>query len=325
MLWLGMALILTAGIANGATEIPAQADWIEEGVVINATGVIGTWDAGLAGFSPCAVIKKSGTYFLYYIGADGYRSTDNGPRHRALGVATSPNGRTFTKYGGNPVITYLPHNNQEEGIFSCAATLDDNGDVVLYYGALRAANSTTESVDIDIRMRVSSNGLDFTNDTLIRTQSGQEIEPVGAFRANGLWYVYYVNNAGWDLFLLSGNAKAPLSNSQGVLSSGGDVNSGGVTIPISTNTAAVFLRRSTNPPIEVRTISTSLPALLSAPVETYSFFDDHFTVFLDHDTDTWFMYYKSGIDAIRLKTAPVTGDGGPDTIPPATPVGITVE
>ena len=38
-----------------------------------------------------SIVKKDGTYYLYYAGSDGPRG-DSGPAHRAIGVATSTDG-----------------------------------------------------------------------------------------------------------------------------------------------------------------------------------------------------------------------------------------
>lgn len=96
------------------------------------------------GEAQVTVPPKDPTYFLYYIGADGNRSADGRPRHRALGVAISKDGIHFTKYPCNPIITHLPHSNEEEGVFSAAAMLDESGNVVLYYGAMDAGSPTSE-------------------------------------------------------------------------------------------------------------------------------------------------------------------------------------
>ena len=92
-------IIFLAGVGNAKDfYVPKETDWIDHGVVIES-GSKGSWDIRLGGMiSPSTVVKKNGTFFLYYIGADGDRSTDKGPRHRALGVATSTDGINFTKY-----------------------------------------------------------------------------------------------------------------------------------------------------------------------------------------------------------------------------------
>ena len=133
---------------SSATSFPQQSKWENHGIVLQP-GPPGSWDVRLEGaISPATAIKKGNTYFLYYVGADGDRSTDGGPRHRALGVAISTDGIHFTKYAKNPIITYLPHNNEEEGVFSAGATLNIDGNIILYYGAMVAANSTTEEVTV---------------------------------------------------------------------------------------------------------------------------------------------------------------------------------
>jgi hypothetical protein len=257
------------------------------------------------------MVKKNGTYYLYYIGANGDRSTDGGPRHRALGVATSNDGINFTRYGGNPVITHLPHNNQEEGVFSAAATRDSNGDIVLYYGALWAADSTTENVDIYFDLATSTDGLNFNNPPgYVRQNTGREEDPVGVLRANGNWYVYFIDNeSGWDLKLLSSSLKDILTSLTSLLTSGTDIIGGGDPAPIAPDRVALFLVRDFKTwQVEVRTAPVSAPHQLSAPVETYDFPNMlHSLVYLDLETNTWFMYYLNGAgDGIGVKTALVT-------------------
>jgi hypothetical protein len=325
ILWVAVVLLVLAppGSARsapplqspGEVQIPRQGDWTDHGIILSQ-GAPGSWDTRLEGaISPATMVKKNGTYFLYYIGADGNRSTDGGPRHRALGVATSNDGINFTRYRGNPVITHLPHNNQEEGVFSAAATLDSNGDIVLYYGALWAANSTTENVDIYFDLATSTDGLNFNNPPgYVRQNSGQEEDPVGVLRANGNWYVYFIDNqSGWDLKLMSSSVKDNLSSLTTLLTSGTNIIGGGDPAPIALDKVALFLVRDFNTwMVEVRTAPASAPHQLSAPVETYNFPNIlHSMVYLDLESDTWFMYYLNGAgDGIGVKTAPATVVGG---------------
>ena len=309
----------SAASSAASVDIPAQGDWTDRGVVL-AKGPAGSWDVRLAGISPTSVVKKNGVYYLYYVGADGNRSSDGGPRHRALGVATSTDGINFTKYNGNPIITHLPHNNQEEGIFSAAATLDANGDIVLYYGAIWANNSTTTSVDVFIGLAVSSDGINFTDLGYVRRNSGAEETPVGVYELNGTWNLYYIQTSGWNLRLLSGPAKDTLTTDKSVLSAGSNIIGGGAPVQLGGGEIALFLVRDFSKWVtEVRTASATVPGQLSSPVETYDFPDfRHATVFLDQDSNTWYMYYLNGVgDGIGVKTAPVNG-GSSDTTPPST-------
>jgi hypothetical protein len=301
-------------------QIPKQADWIDRGIVISP-GTSGAWDTRLFGMiSPTTVVKKNGTYYLYYIGADGNRSTDGGPRHRALGVATSTNGINFTKYSANPVITHLPHNNQEEGIFGAGATLDTNGEIVLYYGALWAANSTTGAVDIYPSLATSNDGLNFTDQGYVHQLIGGERTGVGTFQSGGQWSTYMIANDGgntWDLGLLQGLSRNNLPGVSFPLTSAPNVIGGADPALVGSSKVALFLVRGsfTTPTIEVRTAATTSPGQLSAPVETYTFSNlRNATVFLDRASSTWFMYYiNSAGDGIGVKTAPavaITLPGG---------------
>lgn len=303
------------------STIPKQDAWTNQGIVLSE-GPPGSWDVRLNGmYNPCAALKKGGKYFLYYIGADGDRSTDGGPRHRALGVATSNDGINFTKYNGNPIITYLPHNNEEEGIFSCGATLDDSGNVVLYYGALRAPNSTSVSVDIDIRMQTSSDGLSFTGDTLIRQVSGSELTPIGTVHDQNGWYVYYrgpLSGGRGPLKLLSGDSPDNLPSNELVLSNNG---SGGDAIWLDSENIALFLSISDSQrTVEVRVAPASNPQQISAPVEVYNFGSEwkHQATLFDRGMETWFMYQQlDGGTAtdIYVRTAPSKSEATPTPTP----------
>lgn len=329
-----LVLLVTPLLAAAQVDLPSQSDWQDQGVVLSR-GSGGSWDWWLVGELSPVVLKKDGKYFMYYIGADGRRSSDSGPRFRALGVATSTDGVNFTKYDENPIVTYRPHNNEEEGIFSVAASLDDNGEVVLYYGALRSSNSTSTTVDVDIRITVSADGLNFTDDTLIYRESGEELTPIGAYHTSAGWHLYFVDTSGWRLRVLSGSRRDSLGNPQNVISSGARVNGGGDPVFVDTNTIALFVARSAgsgNLPIvvEARTASANSPEDLSAPITTYDFAaqrsaaENYFSpnVMLDNSSNLWRMYvinHKGGYSPegseFRLLTANLSSSS--DEPPPA--------
>ena len=60
--------------------------------------------------------------------------------------------------------------------------------------------------------------------------------------------------------------------------------------------------------VEIRTASSNSPDTLRSSVAEYEFSDfKHSTTFLDHETNTWFMYYLNHTgDAIRVKTSSVS-------------------
>jgi hypothetical protein len=307
---------------SGEIQIPGQSDWTLRGTALTA-GDPGSWDVRFHGqISPSSVIKKDGVYYLYYVGADGNRSTDGGPSHRNLGVATSTDGINFTKHPGNPVISHLPHNNQEEGIFSAGTALAANGDIVLVYGAIWAANSTTESVQSHVALATSSDGLNFTDHRYVLSWNdnnvwgyGDELFGVGTFYSNDTWHVYYIakgNQGSWKLAIGTGPDLDNLTTTSGVITSGDFVIGGGDPVFLSEDKIALFnVRKSDKAYIEVRTADISSPGNLSAPVRSYDTFPyAHATVFLDEQTDTWFMYQATDRqedgNEIVVRTAPLT-------------------
>ncbi|UCD02672.1 MAG: hypothetical protein JSV63_02685, partial [Candidatus Aenigmatarchaeota archaeon] len=214
-----LLLIHIPGVtAQSEVQIPAQSDWTDQGVIASAGGST-DWDGRLVGgFSPCAAIKKDGTYFVYYIGATLQgRDEDNGPRYRALGVLTSTDGVTFTKYSGNPVITHwqgIP-DPEESGIFTCGATIDQStGELLMYVGAM--TEGSPGSVNDDGKLYISSDGFNFVYDSIVLDHSdpaiwgsGDEIDPFGVFRrpSDNTWHMYYSSALGWDLAHISGPAR----------------------------------------------------------------------------------------------------------------------
>lgn len=300
----------------------AQNDWTDKGVVLTG-GNTGSWDVNLYGaLSPATVVKKNGTYYLYYVGADGVRTTDGGPRHRALGVATSNDGINFTKYSGNPIITFLPHNNEEEGLYSAGATVDDNGDIVLYYSACEAANETSQEVNCSGYLATSSDGLNFTEQGVVIDSkntdvwgSGDEIFPVGAYKYNNIYYVYYIakgTDAYWDLGVAWGTSRSNLSNTKPVLTTGSYIIGGLDPMWLTPDQITLFIMRDfTTRTIEVRTASPDSPAVVSSPITSFQLDGvKQITVFHDNDIGQLFMYYmNSTFDAIGVKVA------GPGIIP----------
>jgi hypothetical protein len=301
-------------------KIPKQSDWTLVGKVLER-GPSKSWDARLHGqISPCSVVKKDGIYYLYYIGADGNRE-DGGPAHRALGVAVSANAVSFKKHRGNPILTYLPHNNTEEGVFSAGATLDANGDIVLYWTAILARNSTTTQVNSNIHVAISQNGVDFEKRRSVlrfsdpKVPSNDEIGALGAFHAKGRWHLYYFSKGGvpaWSLVHASGPARDNFPQKGKIVleadKESQQVIGGGDPVWLSDNELAVFLVCGFDRErIEIRTISLDSPGELSSPVETYRFDGwRHATVFLDREKGKWFLYHrKREGDAIFVRTAPV--------------------
>lgn len=315
--------------ADAFTPIPAQADWTDYGPILTG-GALGEWDYLLWGGFAGTVVKQDGTYYLYYQGVSGYRTSyDESVLWRAVGVATSPDGINFTKSDHNPVVTWFPNNEGEEGAASAAATLDNNGETVLYYGANTARSTTI--VNADGRLATSADGLSFADRGVVLDHtdeslwgSGDELFPVIAIHDAGQWFIYYVPNGTLQRRTLGvawGPRRDDLTQSSAARSGGFAVQAWGMgaSAEIGPDTYALFLSDVTRSQIEVRTVSLDTPNQLSAPIQTYRF-DKAVaaTVLLDKETNTWFMYYR-GDNRYGVKLAPA---GEPDATPPTAPANV---
>lgn len=278
--------------------VPNKGDWSIPTTAISPNPTPGTWDYLLYGTaSPSTMVKFNGTYFLYYIGADG----EMGPpsyeaSHRSLGVATSTNGVNFTKYNSNPIITYTTTGGAaaEEGIGSATAIVVGNT-IHLYYGAIRSIGGGM--VDIDVRYRSSTNGYTFTNDTLIYRSPGNEYSPLGVTLNGSTWSVYIkgpLTDGRGAISRLSGPSPTNLPNRTSVTST--TFGSGGNTNYITSNVFVVHLdrREPTEDRFQVRAVNVSSPDVFSEPLFSYTFgvYGDHATpaTFKDPATGKWFMY-----------------------------------
>lgn len=301
--------------------LPSQSDWLECGPIFSA-GSEGDWDLYLWGGFASTVIKKNGIFYLYYQGANGYDDAEETATWRAIGVATSHDGINFAKYAANPVLTWSPQNNLEEGAVSAGAFLDVTGEIALYYGANTWVGGS--SVNGDGRLAVSADGFHLTDEGIVLNHTdssiwgrGDELYPIIGFHDAGRWFTYYIPNGTpqrGQLGVAWGNSRHELTNSAGV-------QSGGSTIPVwgpgsfarlGYNSYALFLNdvyRPGGPILEVRLLSLDAPNFLSAPVQSYQFEDVwEAVVFLDSVVGTWFMYYRSADhDYYGVKVAAADG------------------
>jgi hypothetical protein len=313
--------------------IPAAGDWTDYGVVL-ASGGLEDWDTYLWGGFAASAVKKDDTYFLYYQGADDYDTVFGTVTWRAIGVATSPDGINFTKYSGNPVLTWFPNNYLEEGAVSSAA-IYHNSQIYLYYGANTEQSIGTGYINADARLAVSADGVNFTDLGIVLDHrdagvwgAGDELFPVAAFTHNGQWFVYYIpngTNQRAKLGVAWGNNPQELPNSGPAVHNLQQIDAWGTSgaAQVGPNVYALLIN-NVQPAVaysEVRIANTGSPNSLSGPAATYT--ADGFgnykqaTFLLDEAANTWFMYYRNeDSSAYGVKLAPV---GEPDTSPPTAP------
>lgn len=318
--------------AHSAADIPIPSinEWTDYGTIFEA-GNLGEWDYQLFGGFATTALKKDGNFYLYYQGASGYRIADDTVTWRAIGVATSPDGINFTKHSGNPAITWFPNDNGEEGAVSAGAALDENGEIVLYFGANTEQSATL--INGDGRLATSPDGFNFLDGGVVLDHadgslwgSGDELFPIIAIHDASQWFVYYIPNGSLQSGKLGaawGDSRDQLINSAGALSGSSTISAWGPggKAKIGPDTYALFLNNVSDSRTEVRIVSLGAPNQLSAPVETYQFDDvRQATVLLDEGTNTWFMYYRNADQSeYGVKLAPA---GVPDTTPPTAPQNV---
>lgn len=289
-----------------STAIPAQSDWLECGPIFHA-GTEGAWDTYLWGGFAASVVKKDGLFYLYYQGANGYDDDEGTVTYRAIGVATSTDGYSFTKYTGNPILTWFPNDNLEEGAVSGGAFLNEDEDIAIYYGANNWIGGS--QVNADGRLATSSDGLHFTDQGIVLDHnnsalwgSGDEMFPVIGFQDNGRYFTYYIPNG----VLQRGQLGAAWGSSLDQLTNSAAARSGtrsisvwgpGSFAKVGPDVYALFLNdvyAANGPTLEVRAVSLDTPSNLSTPVQSYQF-DNVWEaiVYLDEETDTWFLFYRS--------------------------------
>lgn len=114
--------------------------WTEFGSNPVLRGTPGEWDwcpegqtAALPGVRMGNVVEQAGIFYLFYCGGTGWLGGTTGFK---IGVATSTDGRVFTKYAGNPIITL----SDGEVSLEDPSVIFDNGVWYLYYSYQEAGN-----------------------------------------------------------------------------------------------------------------------------------------------------------------------------------------
>ena len=295
-------------------RIPSQDDWVDQGIILEA-GSQGDWDLYLWGGFAFSAIKKDGTYYLYYQGSSDYRTEfDETVLWRSIGVATSTDGVHFTKYAGNPIITWFPSQYGEEGAVSSGVTLDETGEIILYYGANTQESPIT--VNSDARAASSSNGFDFTDRGVVLNRrnrliwgGGDELFPVTAIHDSGKWIVYYIPNGVAESGLLGvayGSQYNGLVQTSAVTSNDDPIAVWGTAgqVKMNSDTYALILNNVREKRTEIRLASPQTPQLVSEPVAVYQFDEvQQAALLLDEEKQTWFMYYRTFENSYGVKTA----------------------
>ncbi len=110
------------------------------------------WDRGYVG-GVSAVLVENGTYSMYYTGAAG----PLGANKRAMGVATSTDGRNWTRYSGNPVLTRGGSGSYDDTDMARGGVVKVGSTYYFYYSADAGGSRGWRAA-----LATSSDGLSFT-------------------------------------------------------------------------------------------------------------------------------------------------------------------
>lgn len=305
---------VAAAIADGAVrELPAPDDWIDRGEIFEQ-GTEGEWDRYLWGGFAASPVLLEGRVHLYYQGARGYRTAfDETVTWRAVGLATSNDGIRFHKFDRNPVITWFPGEEEEEGAASAAAIATPSGEIAVYYGANTAESKT--AVSADARLAWSSDGRAFEDRGVVLDHadsrvwgSGDELFPVAAIVDDGQWIVYYLPNGTLETGQLGvawGPRPDDLADTAEVTSPTGSVQAWGPAsaVRIGDGSYALFTSSARTRRIEARLFHADTPWLVTDPVEVYAW-DEVLqgVVLYDPAARAFRLYYRTG-RSYGVKTA----------------------
>ena len=141
------------------------------------------WDASSEEHSPF-VMKDGNTYKMWYEGSNG--------TVRQLGYATSPDGITWTKYAGNPVLQAGPEA-YDQDVAGHGSILYEDGIYKLWYHAIGDQGAI-------IAYATSADGVNWTKQGPVLLPEGWEVNLWGpsVLKVNGAYWMWY--SAGGEIY-----------------------------------------------------------------------------------------------------------------------------
>jgi hypothetical protein len=338
-----LAALLMHNIAHGIDAIPENmSGWTEQGVVLT-DGPSGAWDEKNFVNRPIGFEKKDGMYYLYYnAGSEGCWNQHADTRHQSVGLATSTDGKNFTKFAGNPIL--IPHDfvnvsSHEEGIRGGAIRFVPEMNKWLGYFGVESPGgsqscpfmgSSSEcgcniSVDASVFAATSDDGTSWTVQGAVSgayNSSGIENYPNDFHVINGTYHLWTHRAEGGNSTSFSSSSNYMSLTPRGSVSVCNRLSRTFLHDDNSTVTLFYYdLFDECGSPASVYFSTTSLAnprATTNKRVIHNSAHQDNY-IYKDVDAGVWRWYYnvKSGSQAgsIQLRTHPINGNS--NTVPNA--------
>lgn len=100
-------------------------------------GAAGAWDDRWV--TDCAVLRSGDVYFMYYMGYDGATGF-------AIGLAYSTTGKTWTKYGGNPLVNKGAAGTWDDVALRGPCVIQDRLDFKMWYTGTDTTSDATRRI-----------------------------------------------------------------------------------------------------------------------------------------------------------------------------------
>lgn len=176
----GITTIAVATSADGLT-------WAKQGTVLSPGGAM-SWERDEV--SPNSILLEGGVYKLWYHGG-GYFMGGSGTRYgnARVGYATSPDGRTWTKHAGNPVLDIGGSGAFDDQQVAEPRVIKLGASYRMYYTGRNASSTGTS-----LGMAASADGIAWTKDSRNPILDSNRWGNFwgGAFLfENGIWHLWH--------------------------------------------------------------------------------------------------------------------------------------
>lgn len=187
----------STNIKIGRFHAPLSGDltsWTDDGIVLSPTA--STWDATFVRMG--SLFYESGTFYMFYSGRSGSGTS--------IGLATSTNGTTFTKFAGNPILTPTGQGRNDGGHVEEPAVIKEGASWTMIYAYVSGVTLP------GYRYATSSDGTTWTKggagDILNNEPLFSEFHQILNFGANDYALIYEAGNfsTAYNLFVARSTA-----------------------------------------------------------------------------------------------------------------------